>query len=124
MTRRPRRNNDPQLPLDSESAPPSPNQNREKPGSGEVVVAVPQPTPLTSIRSRFDALKNPDLKSRLVWLVRDLLAILVWSYILVKLLIFDLDRYLLQTFWPDATWLLNFKFFIFAGVIGGSSLAF
>jgi len=45
--------------------------------------------------------------------VRELLAILVWLYIVVKLFVFDLDAFVFKTYFPAFAWLLDYKFFIF-----------
>src|SRR5437879_3743409 len=40
---------------------------------------------------------------------KELIAILVWSYIILKLFVRDVDRDLLRYVAPDYVWLLNFK---------------
>lgn len=43
---------------------------------------------------------------------RELVAISLWVFVLVKLAVFDLDVYLLERLAPEVRWLLNFKFFM------------
>src|SRR5215207_8408620 len=45
-------------------------------------------------------------------LVREVLAIFVWGYVITKLFIFDIDNFLVERFIPNYAWLLNYKFFI------------
>ena len=47
-----------------------------------------------------------------IYLIREVLAILVWGYAITKLFIFDIDNFLLERFMPNYAWLLNYKFFI------------
>lgn len=49
--------------------------------------------------------------------VREVIAIFFWFYVLVKLFIFDVDLLLINKFSPNYAWLLNFKFFILIGII-------
>lgn len=51
--------------------------------------------------------------------IRETLAILFWTYILIKLFAFDIDVFLMSKFLPEYVWLLNLKFFI---LIGGIAL--
>lgn len=51
--------------------------------------------------------------------IRETLAILFWTYILIKLFAFDIDVFLMSKFSPEYLWLLNLKFFI---LIGGIAL--
>lgn len=51
--------------------------------------------------------------------IRETLAILFWTYILIKLFAFDIDVFLMSKFLPEYLWLLNLKFFI---LIGGIAL--
>lgn len=54
---------------------------------------------------------------RIFWLWMDLVAIMFWSYALVKLFIFDVDVYLISLTNPEFVWLLNYKFPILLGTI-------
>ncbi|MBI2471883.1 MAG: hypothetical protein HYV59_11680 [Planctomycetes bacterium] len=51
--------------------------------------------------------------------IRETFAILFWTYILIKLFMFDIDVFVMNKFLPDYVWLLNLKFFI---LIGGIAL--
>lgn len=48
---------------------------------------------------------------------REVVAILFWFYVFLKLFVFDIDIFLVQEFAPNYAWLLDFKFFIFVGAI-------
>ena len=60
--------------------------------------------------------ENPVLKF-IFKVLREILAIVFWSYLFVKLFIFDVDIYIFNKFLPDYTWLLNLKFFILIGLL-------
>lgn len=44
--------------------------------------------------------------------MREVSALLCWLYIFLKLFLFDLDRFLVHTYFPSATWILDFKFVV------------
>lgn len=52
---------------------------------------------------------------RTKWVIREFLAAVVWSYIFLKLLVFDIDNFLLTRF-THFGWLLQFKAFIILGL--------
>lgn len=43
-------------------------------------------------------------------IVRRIVAILFWSYAILKLFVFDIDKYLILRIFPNASWVLTFKF--------------
>lgn len=49
--------------------------------------------------------------------VREIVAISFWVYVLSKLFIFDIDLFLFEKYLPNYTWLLDFKFFILIGTL-------
>ena len=49
--------------------------------------------------------------------IKEIVAISFWVYILAKLFIFDIDVFLADKFLPNYAWLLNFKFFILIGTL-------
>lgn len=55
----------------------------------------------------------------LIKIVKEVLAILFWIYVLVKLFAFDIDIFLISKFLPEYAWVLNLKFFV---LIGGLAL--
>jgi len=57
-----------------------------------------------------------DLKmilTHLAFLVRECVAILVWSFLVIKVFIFDIDIYLINKIAPDYLWLLDLKILLF-----------
>ncbi len=50
-------------------------------------------------------------------LIREITALLFWTYLLLKLFVFDVDVYLMSTYLPEYAWLLKFKFFLIIGLI-------
>jgi hypothetical protein len=48
---------------------------------------------------------------------RETAAILTWSYLLIKLAVFDLDIYLINIYAPSFNWLLDYKLFAFLSII-------
>lgn len=55
--------------------------------------------------------------NRLAKTIKEIIAVLFWLYVLVKLFIFDIDILLVGKFLPEYKWLLNLKFFIWIGVV-------
>src|SRR5439155_5482163 len=55
--------------------------------------------------------------NRIFWPILDLIAILFWSYAIVKVFVFDVDIYLVSFASPKFLWLLNYKLPILLGVI-------
>lgn len=54
---------------------------------------------------------------RVLSIIREILAIFFWLYVIVKLLIFDIDQFLIERTAPSYAWVLNFKFFIITGTL-------
>lgn len=52
-----------------------------------------------------------------VKLIREIIAGLVWIYSLIKLFVFDIDRYIIQNSLPNHTYLLQYKFVIIIALI-------
>ncbi len=46
---------------------------------------------------------------------REILAILIWGYAIIKLFVFDVDIFLIEKFSPNYIWILEYKFFILLG---------
>ncbi len=53
---------------------------------------------------------------RSIRVIRELVAILLWAYIFVKLFVFDIDNYILAKYAPGTLWMLNWKSFLVLGV--------
>lgn len=51
--------------------------------------------------------------TRLAFLVRECAAILIWSFLFIKVFIFDIDIYLINKITPDYLWLLDLKILLF-----------
>lgn len=60
---------------------------------------------------------NRTIVTSLGGLIREIIAIIFWCYVVVKLFIFDIDILLVHKFAPEYIWVLNFKFFILIGLI-------
>ncbi|WP_134218711.1 hypothetical protein [Pelotomaculum sp. FP] len=52
-----------------------------------------------------------------VIIVKEILAILFWVYVFIKLFVFDIDVFLVDNFLPEYAWFLKYKFFILIGII-------
>ena len=50
-------------------------------------------------------------------IVLTIVFVVAWLYVIVKLFVFDIDQYVVGKYFPECLWLLNFKFFIFIGII-------
>ena len=50
-------------------------------------------------------------------ITKEVVAVLFWIYVLTKLFVFDIDIFLVNKFFPEYAFLLNFKFFILIGTI-------
>jgi hypothetical protein len=48
---------------------------------------------------------------------RETLAITFWTYSIVKIFIYDLDVYLVQTYLPHAAWIVHYKFLFMLGLV-------
>ena len=64
------------------------------------------------LKANQQSKKKSKIVSAFIFLIREVLAILVWGYAITKLFIFDIDNFLLERFMPNYAWLLNYKFFI------------
>ena len=54
--------------------------------------------------------------TRLLRVMREFVAAVLWAYIVVKLAVFDIDLYIVQRFSPRFVWLLNLKVFVLIGL--------
>src|SRR5258707_1948035 len=81
------------------------------------------PAPLSS--GATPAAPAPDPSAgKSIWLLTDLAASLFWLYVVTKLFFIDTDVLLAQWLFPDAAWLLQFKFIFFLGVLAVLFLLF
>src|ERR1700693_5427457 len=56
--------------------------------------------------------------SRVRWIVRECIAGTIWTFIVLKLVVFDIDIYLLDRLAPQLRWILDFKVFVIIALIG------
>src|SRR5258707_10132299 len=49
-------------------------------------------------------------------LIRELVALFLWLYVITKLFVYDLDVYVVDHYAPGARWIIDFKFFIIIGI--------
>jgi len=72
----------------------------------------------TTIRKEKSPTKNGKNISK--WLkktAREIVAVLFWAYIIIKVFIFDFDVLILNKLLPNYAWLLDYKFFILLGIL-------
>jgi hypothetical protein len=58
------------------------------------------------------------------WRAVNLLATIVWLYIVCKVFIFDVDQYVFDRLWPQGGWLVTYRFFILLGIAAVLALIF
>jgi hypothetical protein len=61
--------------------------------------------------------KDKGTVGHLLAVIKEIVAVLFWIYVLTKLFVFDIDVFLIDKFLPGYAWLLNFKFFILIGTV-------
>lgn len=61
---------------------------------------------------------------KVAWICLEIAAPLLWLYVIVKLFIFDIDRYVIAHIASQYIWLLNFKLFIALGIVAICWLTF
>lgn len=54
---------------------------------------------------------------RFIVLIREIIAILFWGYVITKIFFFDIDIFLVEHFSPSYRWVLDYKFVILVGII-------
>ncbi|PIR69624.1 MAG: hypothetical protein COU47_01835 [Candidatus Niyogibacteria bacterium CG10_big_fil_rev_8_21_14_0_10_46_36] len=59
--------------------------------------------------------REENFRSHITNRIRDLFATLFWLYVILKLFIFDIDLFLINKFFPNYSWLSNFKLFVLIG---------
>ena len=52
------------------------------------------------------------VKHRLVKTLREISAMILWSFIVVKVIVFDIDVYVFEKYLPSLRWTLNYRFFV------------
>lgn len=62
-----------------------------------------QPSPLIKKEEKYSKFQN---------FLENAIAILFWLYILIKLFVYDIDSFLINTYFPTTRWLIEYKFFI------------
>src|SRR5258706_240679 len=60
--------------------------------------------------------KNKGL-SYIFTLIREIIAVFCWGYVITKLFFFDIDIFLAESLSPNYLWLLNYKFFFIIGTL-------
>ena len=81
----------------------------------QVEPGTPAPVPSQAAQSGF--------RKGLFRTAREVVAPLVWVYILVKLFVFDADVYLINRFIPSADWLITFKPLVIMAILALTLLA-
>src|SRR5438876_10814981 len=54
---------------------------------------------------------------RVTWWLRETIAVVVWGFAVIKLFVYDLDRYLVDAYAPGLRPVLDFRLFILLGLI-------
>src|SRR5262245_15052413 len=75
-----------------------------------------QPT-ITAAPDSAPKADETKLKERVLSGLMDILAPLLWAYVIIKLFVFDVDNYLIARFVPQFEPFLRFKFFFIIGAI-------
>lgn len=60
--------------------------------------------------------KKGKFLSSLSSFLREMLAVFIWGYTIIKLFVFDIDIFLIENFFPNYNWLWQYKFFILIGI--------
>lgn len=60
-----------------------------------------------------ETIKPVKKQSEMKKAVRELFALLLWFYLVVKLFIFDFDVYLIESYMPSFMWTVRFKFLLY-----------
>jgi len=47
----------------------------------------------------------------------EITSILVWSYLLIKIFVYDFDNYLVKTYMPRFSWVIKYKLFVFLAIV-------
>lgn len=48
---------------------------------------------------------------RLVKVLREIIAVILWTFIVVKVIVFDIDVYVFEKYFPSLRWTLSYRFF-------------
>lgn len=56
--------------------------------------------------------------SKYYWIFLDVCSALIWAYSIVKLFVFDVDVYILQTYIPALLWIAQFRFILLPLILG------
>lgn len=50
-------------------------------------------------------------------IIKEVLALIIWIYLFIKIFIFEIDIYIIQKYFPSFSWLFKYKFFIFIALL-------
>jgi hypothetical protein len=53
----------------------------------------------------------------IISVIRELLAITIWIYVIIKLFIYDIDIFVINVLSPNLKWIINYKFFFLIGIM-------
>lgn len=91
----------------AEASPPQPTPAVTLPGFLKAFLPSTKPNP----SPKSEPTKIDRLKQRAVFVVLDVLGSLTWAYVALKLLVFDVDRVLVERLSPSAAWVLDYRVF-------------
>lgn len=60
---------------------------------------------------------EPKKQNRIYFYLKNIFAVLFWVYSIIKVFIFDIDIYFIEKVNSKYTWLINYKFLLFLGII-------
>jgi hypothetical protein len=66
----------------------------------------------------------PSLSKRVAKFSRNAAAIIIWLYVAIKPFIIDFDVYVIDTYAPYLRWVIDYKFFIYIGLVGICAILF
>jgi hypothetical protein len=78
---------------------------------------LPAPQEAASQTSSARLPRQPIVRA-VLFAIREALGILVWVYIVTKLFLFDIDRYLFGLYMPSYIWLLDYRVLFLLGIAG------
>ena len=64
------------------------------------------------LRCLTDNTSGIPLNQRIVRALREAIAIILWAFIAIKVIVFDVDVFIFEKYMPSLRWTLNYRFFV------------
>lgn len=61
--------------------------------------------------------KEVEKTNKFLNFIENIIAIIFWLYLIIKLFIYDIDYYLIKNFFPKAEWIIEYKFIILLSIL-------